>query len=176
MWTSWSSDDENEDDAQRYGKSPHPLRRGRGKDFSFGQDAIPLSMGGKSMANVLRHHWDDYVPWWRQRQYSDLSGTSHNNDISDHHNGNDYDEDGSEHEMFLGDFGGGDLELVAPSSTGGAELVPGSSNHEGVNGDSAPQSLPSSWHFRDPNLVDLPDLTSSSKVAVPVSIAQQNNH
>lgn len=168
--------------------------RGGGKPFSFGADAIPLSMGGRRMATVFSNRDDarffEQAEHWlkgramtsttpRRQNSSADGGGGGSNSVSSIQD----DEYDNEFEEFLGSAGGGDLELVPPSSS----QFPSSNSfvgrfHDGNDEDAVSEhsstldGTPSHRLFRDPNLVDLPDLKSRSKVAVPVSISYNNNN
>ena len=129
------------------------MKMGQGFEHAFGEDVIPFSMGGRR-------------PGLRQRRqvlpelYIDTS------------NGHD------EHDT-------GDVEMV------GDALVPASLRGRSMSSDGLGSRQSGSNHSsgrrlsgpiimeiperlsRDPDLVDLPNLSSRSKVAVPVSIEQQ---
>ena len=65
----------------------------------------------------------------------------------------------------------GELEMVAQASVGSVGAIGDSSSDIGDDEFMDETSVVSSHRlFRDPELVELPDLTSSSKVAIPVSL------
>lgn len=125
-----------------------------------GQEGIPYSMGGGGAANGPS-------PLYVGGHFRKTRGLS--KDVLYHHSSSGGGSDGA----GLGDNGSvggaGDVEMVAQQQTAGS-----------VHGDALSDlgedefidetSVVSSRLFRDPELVELPDLTSSSKVAVPVSL------
>jgi len=192
-----SLDDDEEDDNYYNNGGGSNQNRGEGKPFSFGADAIPLSMGGRRMATVFSNRddarfFEQAENWLKGRTTTrgDAGGGTssvgyHHADVDDYDE-NDFEE--SEHDNFLGSAGG-DLELVPPppssqfssNNSFGGRLHSADSFHDGENEDAVSEhssildGTPSRL-FRDPNLVDLPDLKSRSKVAVPVSISYNNNN
>jgi hypothetical protein len=112
---------------------------GQGYEHAFGEDVIPLSMGGRRPLSVFRKR-RRVVP-----VFLELNG---NDDHS------------------------GDFEMVDSPKT--PRRSPESSGHDLGFGPSSMDmhSLPDRL-ARDPELVDLPNLNSGSKVAVPVSIQHQ---
>ena len=160
-------------------------QRGVGKVFSFGQDAIPLSMGGRRMGTVFSDRDDarlmEKAENWL-RGSSGVVGGGYRNIINKESSSLVNDGGMDELELSEHDFGG-DLELVEPSPTPSSHNngtysrrhsfhssddadVSESDTLEGTQMDGTPTRL-----YRDPNLVDMPDLKSKSKVAVPVSIS-----
>jgi hypothetical protein len=139
--------------------------------YSFGEDAIPLSMGGRKIGNVVASVFKSGSTHSMKNRSDDwLAG-----DDSD-----DYDDEADNKN------GHGDMEMVDRSL-----LWTSTSNHSGtsrnyekgtsfhsdgsedlVMTDSVSEGNSIVRLLRDPNLVDLPDLTSNSKVAMPVSSLQ----
>ena len=114
---------------------------GEGMAYTFGEDVIPLSMGGRK---ALVFHGE--------------SGTQLDSYAMD------------------GDF---ELSEFVNREGGGGEL--GSSYHSSKNGSiimDEDELMDSSVRMRrrDSDLVELPNLSSSSKVAVPVSMADVSSH
>ena len=135
----------------------------------LGQEAIPCSMGGNA---VERRPAPLYVGghFRRNRAVS--------KDALFHHSSSGASESGG----GLGDAAaaasgvGGDVEMVAqqksPGSVGGEDGFSDLGEDDGFMDET---SVVSHRLFRDPEMVDLPDLTSSSKVAIPVSLQRTSS-
>lgn len=126
--------------------------KGQGFQHAFAEDVIPLSMGGRKPMMLPAHDEEDLMEEVQDR--------------------------GSSHEMSNIHLGGGDLEMVSTadletpvafvrtrSGLSSDGRIDGSSHSRGM-ANSLPRRL-----SRDPELVDLPHLQSTSKVAVPVSLS-----
>ena len=146
-------------------------------EYTFGEDAIPLSMGGRKVGNIVASVFK--------------SGSSHSKNyrMDEWHESNSYDEDDDDNFDTTNDRSAlVEMEMVdrshqqwmSPShnnsSSHSKNFRKGTSFHseksfgedEGTPATDA-ESNSMVRLFRDPNLVDLPDLTSSSRVAMPVS-------
>ena len=143
--------------------------RGMGREYTFGEDVIPLSMGGRRATTPTR----------------DDNDNGHGHGISSL-----FASSGSKHYHHLRGQSNGDLELVSRTSSHTRSSshtklrgnTGGSSHHSLSSIDESERSFeefsagiedidpPPTRLFRDPDLVDLPNLTSTSKVAVPVSM------
>jgi hypothetical protein len=167
--------------------------KGQGTEYNFGEDVIPLSMGGRIAGYSPSHktatpsRYQDFFPaaeaW--------LNGSAHSYETDE------------ELEMTTRAIG------TSSSSSGKnglehARTTPNNSNNGSnrMGGDSSSlqhsyhsdegdtgavsfdemksrlkdDSMPSVRLGRDPDLVDLPDLKSRSKVAVPVSLSEGSGH
>ncbi len=152
--------------------------RGIPEEYSLGDDAIPLSMGGQKVGNKVATAFK--------------SGSSHSihHRVDEWFGSNSCDEDD---EIFLDDNNDTsaliEMEMVSRSQPQFTSPIPNnSSSHSAifrkgtsfhseksfdddvaVTDSTAVESNSIGRFLRDPNLVDLPDLTSSSRVAIPVS-------
>jgi hypothetical protein len=143
--------------------------RAIGQEYSFGEDAIPLSMGGRKYGNNAAAALKAGSNFTESRADSWLR-------VSDDHI-----IDESENLML------GDMELVnrsqhwTPSVKNGSigliqQYEKSASFQSDVSDDVGDVDGSIVRMFRDPNLVDLPDLTSNSKVAIPVSLSLSNHN
>ena len=114
-------------------------RTGGGHEYMFGEDVIPLSMGGRRASAVQVIRVGDGT--WRSTTTT-TAPTHHS-----HHSG-------------------GDLEMVLRGSNGSHDSGANSEDSDVMLDEMASETTTSRL-FRDPDLVDLPDLTSTTKVAVP---------
>jgi hypothetical protein len=116
------------DDEVRNAMDDYSDYKGRGHEHGFGEDAIPLSMGGRR-PEVLRKPelWISSSP--RSKRLS--------RDVNDFE---------------------GDLELATIGQEGNGEDAP-------------PSQIPPLRFTRDPDFVDMPNLTSNTRVARPVTIS-----
>jgi hypothetical protein len=122
----------------------------QGQDVhAFGRSAIPLSMGGrisKTVARNLSRSWLDEDEFGIDDLEQDLELVSprsrHNSDVGISHG-------------------------ISPNINGIATVTENERDLAMVRGTSTP--VPERF-FRDPDHVDMPDLRSRSKVAVPVSV------
>jgi hypothetical protein len=159
--------------------------RGGGFPHAFAQDAIPLSMGGRLMntnngsntshPQAMKHYAEEPVcelelsefsspasvqstsPHQRLQQPQHSFRSSPNGSIRSNSNGT------------VGDSSVDSSDQAVVAATLAARLSP---THHLVDGPPIPERL-----SRDPALVDLPDLRSTSKVAMPVSImTSQQQH
>jgi hypothetical protein len=148
------------------------------EEYSFGEDAIPLSMGGRKVGNTVASVFKSGsshsinqrgVDWFEVNHYDsdddrniddgsaliemEMVDRSYHRTTSDNHqNGNSVDRTFEKGISFHSDVSFHDDTAVTDLNTDGNNVV---------------------RLLRDPNLVDLPDLTSSSKVAIPVSAQLQ---
>jgi hypothetical protein len=132
------------------------IQMGQGFEHAFGEDVIPFSMGGRRPPAAA-------TIYLRKRQMS-----KHGDDdfYEDTRNGRE------EHH--------GDLEMVVDPLMGSPIMMRGrsdslSSSTGGRKSGPIIMDLPDRL-ARDPDLVDLPNLTSRSKVAVPVAIDHQRSN
>ena len=144
------------------------MKMGQGFEHAFGEDAIPFSMGGRRPDNNGKS----------PRQRRQVIPMDDNDDLyMEATNGQDYDEDGHPgHVEMVGDTTQMRLRSLSSSSGGLGSGAQGSDNHHHGRHRSGPiiMDLPGRLS-RDPDLVDLPNLSSTSKVAVPVSIENQRS-
>jgi hypothetical protein len=121
-----------------------------------GEDVIPLSMGGRRISAKT----EDIRSWLRHRSASGSDLSCPEMEMTDMVNSNDNNNangKNEDHTMIAFE------RVISFHSMGGGDL----DDDDDINdvASDTPERL-----FRDPNLVDLPDLTSKSKVAVPVSV------
>jgi hypothetical protein len=136
--------------------------RAIGQGYMFGEDAIPLSMGGRKYEN--------------SSVGSEVFGSSVRNYGGSSWHGEFDEANESDHHKL------GDMELVNRSqhrtpplrTSGGGGVLRSyekiSSFHSDLDGDDDTNGNAVRL-YRDPNYVDLPNLSSSSKVATPVSVS-----
>jgi hypothetical protein len=133
---------EDENDPTAWDVSDKMDRSGQGQMYTFGEDVIPLSMGG-------RIGWGpDFI----------LGSVTSSHD----------DSDGS---------GPDELEMVAsrPRKLSDELYLNKEEGDAGLLNRSSTKS-PSPLFLRNPDFVALPDLTRSSKVAVPISLHSTSHH
>jgi hypothetical protein len=126
---------------------------GGGRAHRFAQDVIPLSMGGRMFADS---------PSPRRRRYENKT----NKDESDRWANSDHVD---EVEM---------MQVVAPSrsmSESDLELLVGGGPELSLSNGSPNKIVLPERLLRDPDLVDLPGLSSSSKVAMPVGFSSNGS-
>jgi hypothetical protein len=128
------------------------MQMGQGFEHAFGEDVIPFSMGGR------RPHAAATLNLRRKRQQGSKHGDDDDDFYDDARNGRE------EHHH-------GDLEMVVDPLMMGSPMRGRSDSLSSGGRKSGPviMDLPDRL-ARDPDLVDLPNLSSRSKVAVPVAI------
>lgn len=142
---------------------------GNNRYIYSGEDVIPLSMGGRRISAKS----EDIRSWLRRRS---ASGSEHSipememtdmiNNNNNHHNNALHNMNGTT-DMIPFD------RVISFHSMGvgnGGDLVDAQNDDDNDDGDFDAASDTPERLLRDPNLVDLPDLKSKSKVAVPVSV------
>lgn len=135
------------------------MQMGQGFEHAFGEDVIPFSMGGR------RPHAAATLNLRRKRRPGSKHGDDDHDDFyEDARNGRE------EHHH-------GDLEMVVDPLMMGSPMRGRSDSLSSGGRKSGPviMDLPDRL-ARDPDLVDLPNLSSRSKVAVPVAIDHQRSN
>jgi hypothetical protein len=134
------------------------MQMGQGFEHAFGEDVIPFSMGGR------RPHAAATLNLRRKRQQGSKHGDDDDDFYDDARNGRE------EHHH-------GDLEMVVDPLMMGSPMRGRSDSLSSGGRKSGPviMDLPDRL-ARDPDLVDLPNLSSRSKVAVPVAIGHQRSN
>jgi hypothetical protein len=134
------------------------MQMGQGFEHAFGEDVIPFSMGGR------RPHAAATLNLRRKRQQGSKHGDDDDDFYDDARNGRE------EHHH-------GDLEMVVDPLMMGSPMRGRSDSLSSGGRKSGPviMDLPDRL-ARDPDLVDLPNLSSRSKVAVPVAIDHQRSN
>jgi hypothetical protein len=145
--------------------------KGQGTEYTFGEDVIPLSMGGRKPFTPpsSSSRYQDFFPAaesWLNGETNDveleMTGRAVNRSLSGNNGG-------LEHARSNGSINrmGGDESLHHSYHSDDDRDSTGAVSSDDMKGrlkDDMPLRL-----ARDPDLVDLPDLRRTSKVAVPVS-------
>jgi hypothetical protein len=150
--------------------------KGQGTEYTFGEDVIPLSMGGRkpfTHESPSSSRYQDFFPaaeaWLNGDTTNDVELEMTGRAVTRSSSGN----GGLEHERSNGSINRmGDESLH--HSYHSEESDSGMGSLDDVKGrlkDDMPVRL-----ARDPDLVDLPDLKRTSKVAVPVSLSEGSGH
>ncbi|KAL7572350.1 hypothetical protein ACA910_021563 [Epithemia clementina (nom. ined.)] len=134
--------------------------------YPFGQNSIPRSMGGVRLIKGLKRT-NGLVPDGEETQPTPLCFPLEENDPF-----------AGSARLGIDDEALGDVELSTRNSsvmTHGNKLFSSGSSFHDEEFEVSPLDG-SGRFFRDPELVQLPDLKSTSKVAVPVSSVRQSTH
>ena len=137
---------------------------GAGNAYTFGQDAIPRSMGGVRV-----------VPSKDGQGFHSIDGKLHVASALDEFADDKTDPLGGCGRFVIDDDGIGDVELSARPGATKTFSAGGGSSFNDDDIDLASLDSAGLRFLRDPELVDLPDLKSKSKVAVPVSLIGQTS-
>jgi len=161
--------------------------RGRGHEYTFAEDVIPLSMGGR-MASPPRRYFGEGGSH-REGAADKIGDPSESDDVDDDHGDDDWLVGGGKSASKNRVKHPIEMEMVPPRerarSASGDEFLFGSGDiltmdELGVVEDAeallvgSPSTMAARF-LRDPDCVDMPDLKSRTKVAVPVGVTSKEN-
>jgi hypothetical protein len=154
-------------------------------EFLYGEDAIPLSMGGRKIGNIVASVFKSGSSHSKNHRVDDwLDSTSYHDDDDDNINNNNIHGNDTSALVEMEMVDRSHQQWMSPAknntSSHSSKLRKGTSFHseksfgeDDVIDDADTDGNNIIRLFRDPNLVDLPNLTSSTKVAMPVSAQMQ---